>query len=447
MSQSTSNEIPTVRECVKSIHSGTLTSEQLVKICLETIDATDSKFGAWVYLDRDYALDQARKLDEIRRNGKPLGKLHGIPVAVKDIFDTIDMPTECGSAIYSGHQPTSNSVVVEKLRAAGAVILGKTASTEFAHMHPANTRNPHNQERTPGGSSSGSAAAVALGQAPLAIGSQTGGSTIRPASFCGIYGYKPTMGIISRSGALQTSATLDHVGLFARDPGDIALLCDALGGYDFRDGASYLAPRPGVLDGYLSEVPIEPNFVWIDMPYADRFTEATIAGCEELVTALGGQIERIPAPQFFSGLLDCHQTIYDYELYRCLQDERENHWNQLSDGMKSVLEIAGEYNDEQYQESIEVYKAAKSWFGRFFYDYDAILTPSAIGEAPLLSKGTGDPVCCTIWTLCGLPCLSLPLLEGEKNLPIGVQVVAGENEDDRLLRTTRWLLEFLKNGN
>ena len=435
--------MPTVREYVRLVHEGAATSEQLVTDCLDAIDASEPAIGAWASIHREQALSQARMLDDSRRRGRPLGELHGIPVGIKDNFDTSDLPTERGSAIYAGRQPDADCRVVEKLREAGAVILGKTICTEFAWMHPAATRNPHNPAHSPGGSSSGSAAAVAAGQVALAVGSQTNGSVLRPASFCGIYGFKPSAGIISRRGVFETSPTLDQVGVFACDPGDAALLADVLGGYDAADAMSYLAPRPKMLPGYHAEVPIEPNFVWIELPYADRFSAATRLGCEELLDRLGAQIERIPAPESFSGLLECHKTIYDYEIFRCLNDEYTNHRELISDTAGAALEAARLRTREEYDAALAMLEAAKTWFERFFYDYDAILTPAALGEAPLLSDGTGDPVCSTIWTLCGLPCLSVPLLTGEGDLPIGVQLVGGRNEDDRLFRTTRWLLAYL----
>ena len=444
MNASAAAETRTVRQTVQLIKEGALSSEQLVDTCLNVIDTNDGTIGAWAHLDRDQALNQARTFDEIRRQGQPLGDLHGIPIGIKDIFDTANLPTELGSGIYKGRKPDADSAVVEKLREAGAVVLGKTVSTEFAYMHPSATRNPHNPAYSPGGSSSGSAAAVAAGQVPLSIGSQTNSSTIRPASFCGIYGFKPTRGIISRRGVLQTSPTLDQVGVFGLDLGDIALLCDVLGGYDAADSMSYLAPRPRMLEGYLSEVPMEPNFVWIDLPYTDRFSEAVISGSEELALGLGSQFERIPAPITFSALPECHKIIYDYELYRSLENERENHWDELSDTMQKALEAAKSRTTAEYEDAQSVLEGANTWFQQFFNDYDAIVTPSALGEAPKMGTGTGDPICSTNWTLCGLPCVSLPLLTGENGLPIGIQLVAGINEDDRLLRTSRWLLEHLR---
>ena len=244
-------------------------------------------------------------------------------------------------------------------------------------------------------------------------------------------------------GALETSATLDQVGMFARDVGDLALLADVLSGYDHLDKASYLRPRPHMLQGYLAEVPLEPNLAWIDMPYADRYTPSARAGFEELLDELGSRVERIPAPASLTKLLSCHKIIHEYEILRCLEHECGDRWDDLSDTIKPTLETAKQHSDELHQEALAMRAAADDWFRQFFYDYDAILTPSAPGEPPLMGKGTGDPVCCTIWTLCGLPCISLPLLVGEHDLPIGVQFVGALHEDDRLLRTTRYLLATL----
>lgn len=433
-----------VRECVALISEGKLDSERLVADCIAVIDASDAALGAWIWLDREHALAQARAMDDQRRRGQPLGQLHGIPVGIKDIIDTSDMPTARGSAIYEGRETAQDAAIIEKLREAGAVILGKTVTTEFAFMHPAKTRNPHNPDYGPGGSSSGSAAAVGAGQVPLAIGTQTNGSVIRPASFCGVYGFKPSCGVISRRGVMQTSETLDQIGLFARDPADISLIADVIKGYDASDPASYLAPRPRMLSGYLADAPIEPNFAWIDLAYSDRYTTAVRDGFAELTDVLGKQVDRIPAPQSFTALPACQKIIHEYEIYRCLEIEREQHAEKLSETVTRVLEGAGLISQASYLEALEIRSAAIDWFDTFFHDYDAILTPAAPTEAPAYGHGTGDPICCSIWTLCGLPCITLPLLAGIANLPIGVQLVGGTNDDERLLRTTRWLLDFLR---
>ena len=435
---------PTVREYVTLMLEQRMTSVSLTESCLKNIDASDGQIHAWTHTDPEHAIQQATSCDDQRKRGMPTGDLHGIPVGLKDIFDTADYPTENGSRIYADRRPESDCAVVEKLREAGAVVLGKTATTEFAFMDPTDTVNPHDHNRTPGGSSSGSAAAVAAGHVPLALGSQTGGSTIRPASFCGVFGFKPSRGLISRRGVFRTAGTLDQVGMFARNMEDIATLADAIQGYDHADSMCYLAPRPRMLEGYLSEPPIEPNFAWFELPYADRFSEATRTGCEELLSELGGRVEKLENPPFFQEFLEAHQTIYDYEIFRSLEFERSSHPELLSDTVKPALERAQLVTEESYNQAMETMENANQWFRQFFHDYDAVITPSAIDEAPLLSENsTGDPICCTLWTLCGLPCISMPLLEGANGLPIGVQLVGGYNEDNRLLRTTRWLLNQL----
>src|SRR5213596_591713 len=219
-------------EAARLIREGVISAAELVQACLARVRETDAQVQAWAFLDPDHALAQARAADEWRLEGRPTGPLHGVPVGVKDIIDTADMPTENGSVLHAGRTPSRDATVVAMLRAAGAVVMGKTVTTEFAGAFPNKTRNPHNPAHTPGGSSSGSAAAVAAGMVPLALGSQTGGSTIRPASFCGVYGFKPTHGLIPRHGMFMISRTLDHVGLFARAIEDVALLLEELAGGD-----------------------------------------------------------------------------------------------------------------------------------------------------------------------------------------------------------------------
>ncbi len=435
-------EANTVRQCVEHIAKGTISSEELVNHLLEQVDQTESELRAWALIDKERLIAHAKMLDDIRRRGEPLGALHGIPVGLKDIYDTADCPTRLGSDIHANRQPASDCRVVEKLKEAGALIMGKTVTTEFAFMHPSDTRNPHNTDYSPGGSSSGSAASVAAGHVQLSIGSQTNGSVIRPASFCGVYGFKPSAGIVSRSGVLETSGTLDQVGVFGRDVGDIALLVDCIAGFYKHDPASYLAPKPAMLQGYLSDVPVTPTLAWIDMPYRDRYSTDAAEGFEELLDAMSGMVERIPAPQSFAALIPCHKIIHEYELIRALDNEIKHHWDKISDTVKPTIEAAQAITDEQYQEALHIRTAAVEWFEQFFHDYDAIVTPSALSEAPLMGS-TGDPVCCTIWTLCGLPCISMPLLSGENGLPIGVQLVGALRQDDRLLRTTRHVLQHL----
>ncbi|MBI2494199.1 MAG: amidase, partial [Candidatus Rokubacteria bacterium] len=283
----------TALEAARLIHEGTISSEQLVQACLHRVDEVDAAVQAWAFLDPEHALAQARAADELRLSGRPIGPLHGVPVGVKDIIDTADMPTENGSVLHAGRTPSRDAAVVARLRAAGAVIMGKTVTTEFATRAPGKTRNPHNPAHTPGGSSSGSAAAVAAGMVPLALGSQTTGSTIRPASFCGVYGFKPTHGLIPRPGMFRLSRTLDHVGLFARTLDDLALLAEQLVGYDERDPDTRPRARIPFVDVAREEPPLPPMFAFVKTPYWDRVDADAREAFAELVAHLGERVEEL----------------------------------------------------------------------------------------------------------------------------------------------------------
>jgi Asp-tRNA(Asn)/Glu-tRNA(Gln) amidotransferase A subunit family amidase len=436
------NALPAV-EAARKIGEGTLSSVDLVRACLARIDETDSQLKAWAHLDPDHALAQAAEMDTIRRAGRPIGPLHGVPVGLKDIIDTRDFPTERGTSIFAGRRPDLDAALVERLREAGAVILGKTATTELAFVHAAETRNPHAPARSPGGSSSGSAAAVAAYHVPLAIGTQTNGSVVRPASFCGVYGFKPTRGVISRRGLLQTSVSLDQVGVFGRTLEDTALLADVIGGYDALDPCSYARPRPKMLAGSRAEVPVEPDLVWLDLPYHDRLADDARAGLDEVIDALGDRVERIPVSPNLTGLVEIQRVIHEYEICHHLESVFTGNWDMISATLRPIIEHGRTISDTQYQEALEVMATGVDFFAEFFKDFDAIIAPSAAGQAPEFGSGTGDPVFCTIWTLCGLPSLNLPLLVGGNGLPVGVQLIGAAERDDRLLRTANWMLNTL----
>ena len=429
----------------RKICEGQLTSVNLIKACLTRIEESDNQIKAWAQLDAELALLRAEEMDNVRRSGKAVGPLHGVPVALKDIIDTQGLPTERGTPVFAGRRPSADAAVVERLLDAGAVVLGKTVTTEFAFMHPSATRNPHNVSRTPGGSSSGSAAAVAAFQVPLAIGTQTNGSVIRPASFCGTFGFKPTRGVTSRRGILQTSQSLDQVGVFARTLEDAALLADVISAYDPIDSASFARPRPAMLEGCRADVPVTPNFAVHDLPYDDRTDEDARAGLDELISALGGQVERLPSPEGFPDLIHAQRVIHEYEFCRHLGEVFAANWDALSASIKPAVERGRAISAAQYEDAVDLMNRAGSYFDAFFKDFDAIITLGSSGTAPKIeSGGTGDPVYCTIWTLCGLPCLALPLLVGENDLPIGVQLVGAAEEDDRLFRTASWMLKKLQ---
>jgi Asp-tRNA(Asn)/Glu-tRNA(Gln) amidotransferase A subunit family amidase len=436
-------EVPaalTASEAARRIREGLLTSEELVQSCLEQIRAFEPKVQAWQFLDEPHALAQARALDERKRNGEPLGPLHGVPVGVKDIIDTADMPTENGTVLHKGRTPRDDAGVVTQLRAAGAVILGKTVTTECAYFNPGKTRNPHNPEHTPGGSSSGSAASVAASMVPLALGSQTAGSVIRPAAFCGVYGFKPTHGLIPRHGILQLSRTLDHVGLFARSIDDVALLLEQLQGYDERDPDT--RPRARVDYQRISneEPPLEPMFAFIKTPHWERADADMKEAYAELQEALGAQIEEVELFPSASEGWDWQRTIMEAEMSSNLEALWIAGKDKLSERLRSLMERGRETRVIDYQRTLRRIAPTIESFDELFRErYDAILTPPALGTAPRGLGATGDPAFCVLWTLLGMPAITLPLMQGANGLPLGIQLVGRRNYDARLQRTARWL--------
>ncbi len=433
----------TAVQAVQAILGGRLSSTDLVQASLDHIAATDGTIKAWEHLDADIALVQAREMDRIRKSGRATGALHGVPVGLKDIVDTRFLPTERGSSIFAGRKPDTDATIVNRLREAGAVIMGKTKTTELAFMHPTDTTNPFDATRTPGGSSSGSAAAVAACHVPLAIGSQTGGSVIRPASYCGTYGFKPTRGVISRSGVLQTSETLDHLGTFARTLEDAALLADVIGSFDPTDSGSFAQPRPNMAKGARSDAPVAPDIAWFDFPFHDLLDEDAREGMEAVIEALGPRVTRLPVSDTLADLVNVHITIHEYEFCQHLASEIENHRDQFSATVMPAIERGQATTRTEYEDAMEVRASAIAFFAKHFNDFDAILSPSATGEAPRLEDGTGDPVFCRMASLAGLPALTMPLLVGNNDLPIGVQLIGGAEEDDRLTRTAAWMQSHL----
>jgi Asp-tRNA(Asn)/Glu-tRNA(Gln) amidotransferase A subunit family amidase len=429
-------------DAAQQIRDGKLTSRELVQACLERIRELEPKVQAWAFLDEEHALAQARAADEKKALGEPIGPLHGVPVGVKDIFDTADMPTENGTALHKGRTPREDAAVVAMLRAAGAVILGKTVTTECAYYAPGKTRNPHNPEHTPGGSSSGSAAAVAAGMIPVALGSQTNGSVIRPASFCGVYGFKPTHGLIPRSGVLSLSRTLDHVGLFSRDVEDLALLVEQLAGYDDRDPDTRPRARVPFRALAAEEPPIPPMFAFIKTPHWERAEGDTREAFAELVEALGAQVEEVELVPSAAEGWEWHGTIMAAEMAANLEREWRAGKDRLSHQLRSLIERGNEVRAVDYQRAVRSIAPALASFDELFMErYDAILTPAALGTAPKGLGSTGDPSFCSLWTLLGMPAISVPLMRGANGLPLGVQLVGRRNFDARLMRTARWLVQ------
>jgi Asp-tRNA(Asn)/Glu-tRNA(Gln) amidotransferase A subunit family amidase len=350
------------------------------------------------------------------------------------------MPTENGSVLHAGRTPSRDAAVVAMLRAAGAVIMGKTVTTEFATRAPGKTRNPHSSAHTPGGSSSGSAAAVAAGMVPLALGSQTTGSTIRPASFCGVFGLKPTHGLIPRHGMFRLSRTLDHVGLFARTIEDLALLMEELTGHDERDPDSRPRARIPYRAVVAEEPPLPPMLAFVRTSRWDDVAPDAKEAFGELVDLLGDRVEELDLSAADEAF-EWHRLISGAEIAANLRREWEVGRDRLSALLRERIEGGREVRAVDYLGALARLPELDESFAELFAQrYDAILTPAAAGTAPVGLHSTGDPAFCTLWTLCGLPALSVPLMQGANGLPLGVQLVGPRHGDGRLLRTARWLV-------
>ncbi len=412
------------RDAARQIADGTLTAEALVSAYLDHIAARERVVGAWQYLGRDQALAEARRRDA----EAPRGPLHGVPIAVKDLIDTSDMPTAYGSPIYHRHQPATDASCVALARAAGAVVLGKTVTTEFATFTPGKTANPQNPAHTPGGSSSGSAAAIADGMAPLAFGTQTAGSVIRPASFCGCVGYKPSFGLINRAGIKPLADSLDTVGVLARTVDDAAFF------------AGVLTERPALR--HLAAPGRPPRFGLYRTPMWDEAEPATAAALDTAHAALehaGARVEELARAPDHHGLTAAQDKIMGFETVRALADERIRHSAELSPRLAQLLDAGMAVGAEEYDAARALTEAARAGLAGFFAGCDAILVPAAPGEAPAGLGYTGNPVFNRMWTLLGVPCVTVPARWGESGLPTGVQLVGRIYDDARLMACAAFL--------
>lgn len=432
----------TAAEAARRIAAGEITSEMLVSACLDRIAEREETVQAWAYLDRDFALDQARRADAMRAAGVDSGPLHGVPVGIKDIIDTEDMPTENGSPVFAGRQPEADAAVVSMLKQAGAVIMGKTVTAELAASHPGKTRNPANPEHTPGGSSSGSAAAVADGMVPLAIGTQTGGSVIRPAAYCGIVGFKPSFGSISRTGILSHSPALDTVGTFSRSIEDAALLAECLTAYDPRDRDMRPRSRPRLSETAGQTPPIAPLLAYVKSPVWDQADAVTGEAFAELADALEDACDEVELPGIFAEGYAWQQKIQFADAAKGYGPLVDKAPDQLSDVLKQQVEQGRTITAVDYNVAREFQSILDGGLDEIFERYDAILTPATAGPAPKGLQSTGSPIFCALWTYLGVPAVTLPLLSAD-GLPLGVQLVGRRGEDGRLLRTARWLIDTI----
>ena len=430
-------------EAIRQIRNGEVTSEELVQACLDRIEQADGEIEAWAHLKPDYALDQARMLDAQRQAGGPVGPLHGIPVGIKDIFDTECLPTENGTVLNSGRQPMEDCRVVSLLEEAGAVIMGKTVTTELAVYGPGKTRNPHNPKHTPGGSSSGSAAAVASYMVPLAVGSQTNGSTIRPASFCGVVGFKPSHGLIPRTGILTQSHWLDTVGVFARSVEDAAMIAEVLIAYDPGDKDTRPRPRPTLAKTAVEEPPLPPMLTFAKTTVWDQADKETQEAFGELKEILGEGCNDLDLPEPFEHAVEQHGKIMNADLAKNFAGYYEHGKDKLTDVLKGMIEDGQMVTAVDYNKAVDGRDSLNEGLAGVFDRYDAIITPATIGEAPAGLDSTGSPIFNSLWTFCGVPAVTLPLLQGPSGLPIGVQLVGPRYDDARLLRTAKWLTDTI----
>jgi len=390
-----------------------LSASDLVRQCLARIAEREPVVQAWEVVDAEGALAEARRIDALRERPP----LCGVPVGVKDLIDTADLPTAYGSPIHRGHRPARDAGCVRRLRDAGAILLGKTVTTEFAVYSPGKTRNPHDPARTPGGSSSGSAAAVADGMVPVALGSQTAGSVIRPASYCGVIGYKPTHGLLPLEGVHPLAPSLDTLGVFARSLEDLPPVISALSN----------AP-PMTIRSRRPRLGLCRTEAW---PRAAPRTQELVGDAAE---ALGARdVDLGPA---FAGLIDAQTAIMGAEAAQMLRAEPEN---ELSAKLREFLREGAAVTEERLATAREQAGRCRRELDRVFDDLDALLTPATTGEAPEGLATTGDPVFCRIWTLLGVPCLSLPVLTGPAGLPIGLQIVGRRDGDQQALRAAAWI--------
>jgi Asp-tRNA(Asn)/Glu-tRNA(Gln) amidotransferase A subunit family amidase len=409
-------------DLARAIEAGTMAPRAVVDLCAEAIAHQEAEIGAFAVLD----IEATRRAAD--GAGLRLAPLRGLPVGIKDIFDTADFPTQYGSPIYAGHRPKADAALVALVRRAGGLVLGKTVTTELASLQPAATRNPRHPAHTPGGSSSGSAAAVAAGMVPLALGSQTGGSVIRPAAFCGIAGFKPSFRLLPTVGMKCFSWSLDTAGVFAAGVADAAFAAAAITGRDLRIDQR----APGT-----PSIALVRTHLW---PQANEDMQAGIEHAARAAQAAGARIRELQLPPIFEAATQAHATIQNHEAYRALAFEFDHHQDRLGPILCQQLAHGAAIDFDSYDEARRITRRARQMFADLMADTDAMLTPSAPGAAPHGLGSTGDPMFNRLWTLLGPPCINVPGLTNSHGLPLGVQIV-GRFARDRTALEAAWFLE------
>lgn len=423
--------------------SGALRAAELAEALIARIAEIEPKVGAFAWYDPGFLRAQAQHADRHRQSGRPIGPLHGLPVALKDVIDTQGIPTENGTALDRGRVPAADAAVVARLRGAGGLILGKTTTTGLMFLDPSDTRNPANPDHTPGGSSAGSAAAVAAGMAPLAVGTQTGGSVIRPAAFCGCVGFKPSFGAIARRGILAQSPSLDTVGVFARDVEAAALLAEVLMGPDPDDAGAAPVPPSGLLALARSDAPVAPTFAFVDLPGFASAHPDMRQGMADLVAWLGDQIWSTPLPRLFNEAAAIRARINDAEMAHHYRGYAAKGADHLGLQVREAIERGRQVSAPDYLAALDMRPVLAAVLDEILTRCDAILVPAAPGAAPQGLGSTGDSIFNGVFTLTGHPAITLPILSDAAGMPMGAQLVGRRGEDGRLLRTARWLQQAI----
>lgn len=426
-------------EAGRLMAEGRLSSEELVRSCLGRIDRLEPTIGAWASLERELLLAQARAADERRRSGQAAGlPLNGIPIGIKDVFDTADLPTENGTPAHRGRRPQNDAAAVHLLRQGGALITDKTVTAELAVYFPGKTVNPHDPQRTPGGSSSGSAAAVACSMVPIAVGTQTNGSVIRPASYCGVVGFKPTYGSIARAGVLRQSPRLDQIGVFSRTVADSALVVSVL--QENRVLRGDTLPWPKIDPKRLQRDAMhKPRLAMVRTPVWSEAEPQTQQLFLRFIADLGIEVQEIMLPAVTGRAVACHRTIMLSEMAHYYQPLVQAHRHHLSPKLLAMIEEGATIGKDQYIEALGLAEEITEVIDAALDPFTGTLTPATPAVAPEGLDSTGTPIFSTLWSLGGVPAISLPLLTGENRLPLGLQIVAARGRDQALVQTAHWL--------
>ena len=432
----------TVINLVNSVINGKTSVKSLTDCLIARVGVVNQGIHAFTEVRKEYILDQAKSLDQNKQDGCYLGKLYGVPIAVSDNISTSDFFTEQGSKIYKGQQLSKDATVVLRLRNEGAVIFGKTNLTEFSDSEPTITLNPHNQNRSPGGSASGAAASVAAGLVPLSVASQNDGSIITSASYCGVYGFKPTNGLVPRTGLMTKSTTFDSIGFFSRSIEDIGYVMEVVSGDDGLDSdSSGFACGKKFFQILSHDPPFDPKFLYAKTPSITKLDKSIQKTMKTLCKKMSAHLTEIDLPKLVLTSENIFKIIYDVELSSNLSNEYENHKSLLSPGIKRKIRNGKKITGYDYLKALGNIEKIRLAFNDFFEHFDAIITPSTPSVAPLLNqKITTDRCLSTMWSLSGFPMINLPMFNLDNSMPFGIQLVGRPNDDARLLRTARWLV-------